>query len=241
MQKATRHTPSGRLSGFSLLEVIIALAITAVILATVYGAVRLAYRAQERGEAHMEKSQEIRTLVDRLIPVIHSAYPFWKKTEDGDRALFFKGESDSIGFVTTDVDLYRDDVANLPGLKWVRFFVDREGLNMAEDYFFNEEVLEEEDEGEVYLISPNVSDVEFEYYEVEEDSSEGDWRDDWDFDEDEKFELPRAVRISLTLRDDEEEIRLPPFVVRIYAYMPLGATTRKVNRTVNRAVNRVKN
>lgn len=231
--RAKRYTVSdalsGRSAGFSLLEVIIALAITTVILATVYGAVRLAYRAQERGEAHMEKSQEIRTLIDRLIPVIHSAYPFWKKTEDGN-ALFFVGKSDSIGFVTTDVDLYRYDVANLPGLKWVRFFMDREGLNMAESYFFNEEVLEEDDVGEVYLISPNVSDIEFEYYEVEEDSSEGDWRDDWDIDEDEKLELPRAVRVSLTLRDGDKEVKLPPFVVRIYAYLPHGAPTREVDR-----------
>ena len=222
--------PERRRGGFTLIEVVLALSITAVVLAVVYGAIRLAYRSNDRGEAHMAASQRIRTLVDRIVPVIHSAYPFWRQTEDG-RLLFFSGEPDSLGFVTADVDPFRDDPANRPGLKWVRFFVDGDGLFMEEDYFFNEKALEGEGDGEALLVAPFVKDAAFEYLEVDPDTSESTWRDEWEVDEDENFRLPRAVRISLRLETEEgEEFDLPPIVARIYVSEPFQAVKRRLKR-----------
>ncbi len=208
-------------SGFTLIEVVLALTLSAVVLSIVYSAMHLSYRTSRKGEARMDRSQHIRTLVDRLVPVIHSAYPLVQQIEE-DRVLLFSGESDSLGLVTADVDKYRPDNANLPGLRWVRFFVDDEGLNMEESYFFNEDVLEEE-AGEIFLVDSYVTNLEFEYYEIKEDESEGTWLDEWDPDDEDLgiLELPRAVRVHLTIEEEGREIEIPPFTIRIYAYEPV--------------------
>jgi len=222
-----RHRGTDR--GFTLIEIVLALSITAVVLAVVYGGIRLAYRSSERGEAHMDASQQIRTLMDRIVPVIHSAYPFWIRTEDGN-VLFFAGKSDSLGFVTSDVDNYRDDIPNLPGLKWVRFFVDGDGLNMEEDYFFNQKALEGEGDPDVLPVAPFVSDIAFEYLEVDADTSETTWLDEWEVDEEERFELPRAVRVSLQIETGDGSVDLPPIVARIYAFQPVNLPKRRARK-----------
>ncbi len=206
MRMMKKYHKSYLASGFTLIEVVLALTLSAVVLSIVYSAMHLSYKTSRKGEARMDRSQHIRTLVDRLVPVIHSAYPLVQQIDE-DRVLFFSGESDSLGLVTADVDKYRPDNSNLPGLRWVRFFVDDEGLNMEESYFFNEDVLEEE-AGEIFLVDPYVTNLEFEYYEIKEDESEGTWLDEWDPDDEDLgiLELPRAVRVYLTIEEEGREL-----------------------------------
>ncbi len=221
-RKKRYHKKTYLAPGFTLIEVVLALTLSAVVLSIVYSAMHLSYKTSRKGEARMNRSQHIRTLVDRLVPVIHSAYPLVQQVEE-DRVLFFSGKYDSIGLVTADVDKYRPDNSNLPGLRWVRFFVDDQGLNMEESYFFDENVLDDEEAGEVFLVDPAVTDLEFEYYEIKEDDSEGTWLDEWDPDDEDlgKLELPRAIRVYLTMEEEGREIKIPPFTVRIYAYTPV--------------------
>lgn len=193
----------------------------------VYGAVRLAWRATDRGERRMDASQHVRTLVDRIVPLIHSAYPLVRGKDD-ERELYFIGKSDSLGLVTSDVDQYREDPPNLPGLRWIRLFVDSGGLNMEESYFFDAKALEEEVSGKPLSMDPYVKSVKFEYYEVKEDESSGTWIDEWE-PEDDKLELPRAVRVSLVIEEDGKKINVPPIVARIYSWTPIegGGLSKK--------------
>jgi len=222
MMRTKQYHKSYLPSGFTLIEVVLALTLSAVVLSIVYSAMHLSYRTSQKGEARMDRSQHIRTLVDRIVPVIHSAYPLLQQIDEN-RVLMFSGQSDSLGLVTADVDRYRADNANLPGLRWVRFFVDNEGLNMEESYFFNESVLEDEEAGEIFLVDPAVTDLEFEYYEIKEDESEGTWLNEWDPDGEDlaTLELPRAIRVHLTIKEEGREVEIPPFTIRIYAYAPV--------------------
>jgi len=225
-ETAETAEPSG---GFTLIEVIIALTLSAVILSIVYGAVRLAWRATDRGERRMDASQHVRTLVDRIVPLIHSAYPLVRGKDD-DRELYFIGKSDSLGLVTSDVDRYRENPANLPGLRWIRLFVDSGGLNMEESYFYDAKALEGDVAGKPLAIDPYVKSVKFEYYEVKEDDKNGTWVDEWEPDDD-KFELPRAVRVSLVIEEDGKKINVPPIVARIYSWTPIeggGISKKKI-------------
>jgi len=220
--KKRNNSHKGRWNaGATLIELVLALTITAIILGVIYSAIVLAHRSMEKGERRMDETQHFRTLVDRIAPVIHSTYPFVKLIE-GKRVIFFAGKSDSLGFVTTDIDIYRDDLANLPGLKWVRLYADTGGLFMEETYFFNEEVLDKDSVGEPLLIDPNVRSLRFEYFEIKEDETEGTWLDEWDLEDEERKLLPRAVRVSLRVEEGGEEIDIPPFVIRIYGFHPIS-------------------
>ena len=207
--------------GVTLIELVLALTIASIVLGVIYAAIVLAHRSMERGERRMDETQHFRTLIDRISPVIHSLYPYVRKTQE-ETLVFFDGQSDTLGFVTTDIDIYRDDIANLPGLKWVRFYTGSGGLFMRESYFFNEDVLEEESEGEELLIDPYVESIAFEYLEIKEDETQGTWLDEWDLEEEDRQQkLPRAVRISLRVEEGGKDVQVPPFVVRIYAYDPI--------------------
>lgn len=199
--------------GFTLIELVIALALSAVVVMILVAAMRLAYKSQAKGAEKVEMAQKIRLLEDRITWLLRGAYPYYVKKTDEER-IFFKGESDQIGFVTTSVDSYGKGPEDLAGLKWVSFFVDREGLQMREKVFFLEDVFED-DGGKVYLLDPEVKTLELEYYDIPEDEKQGDWVSEWD--PEDKTYLPEAVKFTITLEQEGKPLVLPEIIVRINA------------------------
>ena len=152
-------------------------------------------------------------LGDRITWLLRGAYPFFvKKTADRDQKLYFEGGSDKIGFVTSSVDSYGKGPEDLAGLKWVSVFLDREGLKMREKVFFLEDVFDD-DGGKVYLLDPEVKKLEFEYYEIPEDETQGAWVSEWDSDE--KEYIPAAVKFKITFEHEGKTIVMPEIIVRI--------------------------
>jgi prepilin-type N-terminal cleavage/methylation domain-containing protein len=201
--------------GFTLIELVIALSLSAVIFVILLSAMRLAYKSQEKGAERIEIDQKIRVLGDRITWLLRGAHPFFvKKTDDREQKLYFEGESDSVGFVTASIDSYGKGPEDLAGLKWVSVFIDREGLKMREKVFFLEDVFDD-DGGKVYLLDPGVKKLEFEYYDIPEDETQGDWVSEWDSDE--KEYIPSAVKFKITFEHEEKTIVMPEIIVRISA------------------------
>lgn len=199
--------------GFTLIELVIALTLSVVIVVILLAAMRLAYKSQAKGAEKIDMAQKIRLLGDRLTWLIRGAYPFFSKKLD-EQKLFFAGESDKIGFVTTSVDSYGKGPEDLAGLKWVSVFLDSEGLKVREKVFFLEDVFDD-DGGKVYLLAPEVKKLEFEYYDIPEGEKKGDWVSDWDADE--KEYIPAAVKFKITLEHEGKTIEMPEIIVRINA------------------------
>jgi general secretion pathway protein J len=199
--------------GFTLIELVIALTLSVVIVVILLAAMRLAYKSQAKGAEKIDMAQKIRLLGDRLTWLIRGAYPFFFKKLD-EQKLFFAGESDKIGFVTTSVDSYGKGPEDLAGLKWVSVFMDSEGLKVREKVFFLEDVFDD-DGGKVYLLAPEVKKLEFEYYDIPEGEKKGDWVSDWD--PDEKEYIPAAVKFKITLEHEGKTIEMPEIIVRINA------------------------
>ena len=201
--------------GFTLIELVIALTLSVVIVVILLAAMRLAYKSQAKGAERIEIDQKIRVMGDRITWLLRGAYPFFiKKTADRDQKLYFEGESDKIGFVTTSVDSYGKGPEDLAGLKWVSVFIDSEGLKMREKVFFLEDVFDD-DGGKVYLLDPEVKKLEFEYYDIPEDETQGDWVSEWDSDE--KEYIPSAVKFKITFEHEGKTIVMPEIIVRINA------------------------
>lgn len=197
--------------GFTLIELVIALSLSAVVVMILLAAMRLAYKSQAKGAEKVEMAQKIRLLEDRITWLLRGAYPYYVKKTDEER-IFFKGESDQIGFVTTSVDSYGKGPEDLAGLKWISFFTDREGLQMREKVFFLEDVFDD-DGGKVYLLDAEVKTLELEYYDIPEDEKQGDWISEWD--PEDKTYLPEAVKFTITLEQKGKTIVLPEIIVRI--------------------------
>jgi len=199
--------------GFTLIELVIALTLSVVIVVILLAAMRLAYKSQAKGAEKIDMAQKIRLLEARVTWLLRGAYPFFVKKLD-EQKLFFEGESDQIGFVTTSVDSHGKGPDDMAGLKWVSLFMDNEGLKMREKVFFLEDVFDD-DGGKVYLLEPEVKELEFEYYDIPEGETQGDWVSDWD--PDEKEYIPAAVKCKITLEHEGKTFVLPEITVRINA------------------------
>src|SRR3989304_6049815 len=76
--------------GFTLIELVIAVALSAVLFMMLLTAMWQAQRFREKGEEREDISQKTRILADRLTWLIGGAYPYSIKTEEGDY-LYFSG------------------------------------------------------------------------------------------------------------------------------------------------------
>jgi general secretion pathway protein J len=203
--------------GFTLLEIIIALSIAAVILSILLWSLRLGYSSVEKGREREEVSQRMRILTDRLTWLLRGTYPYIVRTPEG-AVLYFAGTPDSLGFVTTSVDPYSEGLQDFAGLKWVTLFTDYQGLKVQEDIYFAD-VFEDEPREE-YIFDPTVTDIAFEYLDPGDEGTESEWVASWDPEEEEY--LPSAVKVYLTFKHEEQEIEMPPIVVAIKTGQVLG-------------------
>lgn len=201
-------------SGITLLELLIALSLSIVLLIILFSAMRLGYKSQESGTEKSEITQKIRIIGDRISWLIRGTYPLiMKNGEDRvEHRLFFLGESERIGFVTTSVDHYGNGPEDMAGLKWVSIFLDFEGLSIREKVFFAEDVFEDTD-GKIYILEPEATELEFEYLDIPEEGEQGEWVSEWD--PDNKNYLPSAVKANLTFEHNGKPVVMPELIVKI--------------------------
>jgi general secretion pathway protein J len=85
-------------AGFTLLEVVIALTIFALMGAILYGAFSVSHRAVEKAQGTATQSQKQRSVADLLGSYVRSAFPYRESAQE--TAAFFQGEADNVTFVS---------------------------------------------------------------------------------------------------------------------------------------------
>jgi len=199
--------------GFTLIEIIIAITLTAVLSGIVFSALRLAHRSEEKGRQRQEVAQRMRAISDRLSFLVRGAYPLFAQEEEK-TVLLFEGSSSKITFITaaTDETASRregDPIEDLAGLKRVSIFSDSDGLKISEGIFFMEEGDKE------YILDREILFLKFEYLEIEEDEESHEWVRSWD--PGDRTDLPHGVRITFALKEGEKKYTMPSLVVPIRA------------------------
>jgi general secretion pathway protein J len=191
--------------GFTLIELLISVTILAILLAVVFGSLRIGARAWEKGEGDIEKHQRLRMVTEILYREISCAFPY-ETTEselDTHRKFYvFEGESTSIKFVTT-MPLKRK-----LGLSLLEIWVDEDrGLLIREKDALKTNILKEEsgEESEENVLDAQVAHMEFKYYDLGEGEEEGEWVESWNAKE--KGRMPRAVKVELAFKGDEENTK----------------------------------
>ncbi|WP_232823573.1 prepilin-type N-terminal cleavage/methylation domain-containing protein [Dyella sp. C9] len=189
-----RHTPAA-MRGFTLLEVLGALALLALLLLGVYGGVRTATHAVHSGEQAIGRLDEIRSAQQFLRRELAQARAVpLGRTDKGD-PIYFTGDAHVMRFVAP-LPGYLGQLG--PQLQQLKLVPDGKGGSRLEASF----ALMPPDGsaphalGEPEVLLEGIRDGSFSYRAPDTAQKAGDWRDQWS----DVRAMPRIVRIALRLK-----------------------------------------
>jgi len=196
--------------GFTLVELLIALAIVGALLAIAFGGLRVAMTSWRQGEDRAEAHQHVRSVAFTLARAVSAAYPYRaSRSLAPEPVVLFSGTEQRVEFVT--------QATPFPGAIPIAFtavvfaFDDgsEPGLVVRQRALPNREPF---GEAAVVYRDPSVTALRFAYLD------ESGWKDSWDGAE--AKATPRAVRITVatTLNGRVEE--LPPLTVSLRTALP---------------------
>lgn len=205
--------------GLTLLEVVIATTILALIVVILGAALRISYNTIQTGSRHMDRIHRARVITDQLAQELRSAYRFPPRQGAPEEVIAFHGEPDRFSFVTT-ASMHTQGLIH-SGLKEVTFGLEddsatgRRGLVMWEDVIPHGELFEE---GKGHRIVLDTAVVALRYRYFGSPAQEGEtprperWEERW-----ESARPPKAVEVRLTLHDPHEPqpTELPPITVAV--------------------------
>ena len=169
--------------GFTLVEILISLAILAIIVASTFTIFRSASKSWQKGEIRSERYQNARNAISKISAEISQAVinsnSLCKFTGDKNRVSF-------ISFVTTGSGVFE--------LSEVEFWLD----TTKKLLMLNDEIDPDYDfttYGRSEILSENISELEFSY-------SDGViWTDTWNSDQALGVGLPKAVKVKIKVND----------------------------------------
>lgn len=197
--------------GFTLLELLIALAIVAALVAIAFGGLRVAVAAWDQGQDRAEAHQHLRGVAVVLARALSAAYPYRAPIGPApEPVLLFRGGADRLELVTQAppfpapipvaftavvIALERDETPSLVVRQ--RVLPNREPFADAA----------------VVLRDPAVTRLAFRYLD-----EAGTWQDDWDTEA--RGGLPRAVQVSVAVTHRGRLEGLPPLTVALRTALP---------------------
>jgi general secretion pathway protein J len=219
-------------SGFTLVEVMIAVAILAIVSSLIFGSFSRVFEARDLVEKVQERYHNVRVALERLSREISMALIYDCRELDtpmGERRFqtLFKVESmgkiDRLVMTTfSHLRMVRD--ANESDMNVLSYYGEDDPDDPAKTNLMRREKLRiddepEEEEGTEMILCHDIESLQYELW----DDTKQDWVDEWDCSQIERQnQMPRLVRISLVVKDEYgEEI---PFTTtaRIFANKPLS-------------------
>lgn len=199
-----------RQTGFTLVELLIALTLMGLILTVVYGGLRLGMRSWEAGEAQTGRVNEVRVVYDFVRRQLQQSLEVYANTERG-RVIAFVGEPQQVQLVTPllehlgrgglyQVTLDRVDNGGTDSLRmrWRPFQTGIPGVTQSDD---------DETASEEAVLLTEVTDLEWAYFGATQPNEAPVWADRWD----NLLVRPLLVRLKLSVRGEP----WPPLVVRL--------------------------
>lgn len=168
-------------SGFTLVEVIIAMVILSLVTLIIGSGFRLGINAWEKGGNETNEIQKYRVLYELMSQQIKSAYPYKMKIDEA-KVVIFKGEADSIMFVTVSNDSY------FRGFKWIRYKY-KDGALLYKEGILPDKKLFETNSGDDEVVESKIGEVKFSYLT----SDTGELKESWDMGD----TLPSAVMLKI--------------------------------------------
>ncbi|MFQ5646362.1 MAG: prepilin-type N-terminal cleavage/methylation domain-containing protein [bacterium] len=232
-------------SGFTLLELLLALLILSLIMAVIAGAVNLAVKSWDAGDRLSLRNQRIRMTLNQIGDEIRSIQPLSVLMENDKEEKLknkgFVGTGDSVTFLTSTMGLTKN--SRTRRLRAVCYRLEgSEGLIAYESTLDFRDFFEDPEAGQRLVLNPEVTSLSFRYLYVppEKKGGKGDqeeelspqWLTNWDpsdiesndIIEDNKgkeisfyTQVPKAVEITIKVSGNKSEIELPALVLPVYA------------------------
>jgi prepilin-type N-terminal cleavage/methylation domain-containing protein len=188
-EKATRA--SARAAGFTLIEVVLALTIFALIGGILYGAFSLGHNAVEKSQVNSTRNQKQRSIADLLGSYVRSTFPYRESPQE--QTAFFEGDAESLTFVSA----YSQGMGGR-GMAKIQITKDEDdngrGTVKLEETVPVRLSSESGGGGQTYSIVLQDNVKEFRLAYLDPQAEEETWEDRWDGRE--RRVLPRAVRFT---------------------------------------------
>jgi general secretion pathway protein J len=186
--------------GFTLLEMLLAIAIFSLVIGVIFTSFRLGSSSWEKGERDIERYQKIRAVNELIYREVRSCFPYILTPGELDthvKFYAFFGKADSLKFVSTA------SVQKINrGLSFIEFWVkEGTGLMVGEALAIGPELAEVSlrDEDRALIIDPDVRKIQFRFFDRKNQEEKGEWEQTWDprNKTGQDLRLPQAVQVSL--------------------------------------------
>ncbi len=195
--------------GFTVLELVIALSLVAVLLVIMFSSLRVGLMAWSRGEERAAILEHRRGVAQLLDQALAGTFPYLGAPSQGEEPrILFDGQPNRLTFVTLSPPF----PAPIPmAFMAVNLSLDSQGLALRQQVLPNYGPL---DRLTPVVVDPAVTAVHFRYL--------GDgpkaWQEHWDMSTEDT--LPRAVEITLTTAAGTRRIEQAAFILPIRAVVP---------------------
>ena len=183
---------SGRQTGFTLLELLVAITLMGLVLVVVYGGLRLGLSGWDTGERRAEATQRLRLVQEFLRRQLVQSMTVYQVDDQQNRTVVFTGQVDGIEFVTPmlarlgQAGLYRVRIEAVDGRLWIRW----------RPYLPDDPAAGEERDR---VLLEGVSAIEWAYFGLERfDDPRPRWSNVWTNPQ----SRPLLVRLNLKLQDE---------------------------------------
>jgi prepilin-type N-terminal cleavage/methylation domain-containing protein len=188
-------------AGFTLIEVVLALTIFALMAAILYGAYSLGHSAVAKSELNSTRNQKQRSIADLLGSYVRSTFPYRESPQE--QTIFFEGDSENLTFVSA----YSQGMGGR-GMAKIQITQDEDERGRATIRLEETAPVrisgESDSGGQTHRIVLQDNVKEFRLAYLDPQAEEETWEDRWDGRE--RRRLPRAVRF--TYQDDRgKEVR----------------------------------
>lgn len=187
-------------AGFTLLEILVSVALLALVITLAYGSLRVAVQASRSGEALIERTEEMRTVQGFLRRQFSQMMAIaYERLDDGGEEKRFEGEAEFVRFVAPMPGYLSRGGAHVQELALVR---GPAGLQLE----FRHEQLNGfdpqrgiDDERDPVVLIDGISAGRFQFRRIEDDGELGDWHDEWDA----PTTVPLMLRLELEFDDGQ--------------------------------------
>lgn len=190
---------TSRLTGFTLLELLVGLSLVGLILVLLFAGLRLGDRSWEAGETRLTASSNLAVAARFIRHELEQIQPYhWKNTTE-EQTLAFAGSADAIHFVGPVPSRVGVSGLHLVGIEAVSA---GDGKALAMRWHLPDPEVPDFSllEGaEPKNLVEDVEELSFAYFGAPDDTTDPAWHDSWDF----PNRLPQLIRLRLTLKSGE--------------------------------------
>jgi len=195
--------PQARLSGFTLLELMISIVLVTIIVILLGSSMRVGYRSLERGEEKAESMERFRVSLRLLDSQLQSGLPLTIK-EDGLNRSVFVGTRDRMT-IASNRSLFRG------GRGYVVASYRVESDTNDKRTLFVQETTIGFDKGEETKLLEGFDEIRFEYYQVDDMKGEGQWVEEWT----DEARFPGKVKLHLEQGERRFSLIIPVHVKKV--------------------------